>query len=140
MPEEETKPSAINTEKELDSDALDRPKKLLTDYFPSSPLRKEMIEKIIQTDEVVRLLDEIISESPPDDYWCKMAEKKRVELEEALAENERLFKIKDALLQQNKYYKMMLEEANTFITVFKEVADDAADDTGIELEENDSSE
>ncbi|XP_045458681.1 geminin-like [Melitaea cinxia] len=77
--------------------------------------------------------DELCTDLPSEKYWNLVAEKKRIELKDALDENERLHKLKESLLEKNLLYKQMLEEANSFVDVFKEVVSDTANDTGIDV-------
>ncbi|CAH0716056.1 unnamed protein product, partial [Brenthis ino] len=118
-------------------------KKYLTDYFSTrnNEPEKVVVSKSVQVSLGVCMSDEnFCSDLPSEKYWNLVAEKKRIELQDALDENERLHKLKESLVKQNTHYKQMLEEANSFIDVFKEVVQDTADDTGIDVDDvNDSS-
>ncbi|CAH2103870.1 unnamed protein product [Euphydryas editha] len=115
--------------------AVGNRKKNLTDYFTrTNDPTKKMISKIVQVSLGVCMSDdELCADLPSEKYWNLVAEKKRIELKDALNENERLHKLKESLLEKNLHYKQMLEEANSFIDVFKEVVQDTADDTGIDV-------
>ncbi|CAG9558703.1 unnamed protein product [Danaus chrysippus] len=117
-------------------------KKDITDYFlPRNKDTKEMVSRAIQVSLGACMSEDMCFDLPSEKYWNLLAEKKRIELEDALQENERLHKIRESLLEKNVHYRQMLEEANTFIDVFKEVVQDTADDTGIDIGDiNDSTE
>ncbi|XP_050361076.1 uncharacterized protein LOC126780536 [Nymphalis io] len=128
----------INTteqNKTLEKSTVGNRKKNLTDYFATrtNDPNKKMVSKMIQVSLGVCMSDDdFCVDLPSEKYWNLVAEKKRIDLKDALDENERLHKIKQALLEKNLHYKQMLEEANSFIDVFKEVVQDA-DDTGIDV-------
>ncbi|CAK1588629.1 unnamed protein product [Parnassius mnemosyne] len=93
-----------------------------------------MISKHIQVDFKDDLPDgEVIFDIKYETYWQEMAESKRVELEYALEENERLCKLKEILINENIHYQKLLEEANSFVEVFKDLVQDSPDDTGIDV-------
>ncbi|XP_047543881.1 geminin-like [Vanessa atalanta] len=122
--------------KNIDKSAVGNRKKNLTDYFVTrtNDPKKKMVSKLIQVSLGVCMSDDDFSvDLPSEKYWNLVAEKKRIDLKDALDENERLHKIKQSLLEKNLHYKQMLEEANSFIDVFKEVVRDTADDTGIDV-------
>ncbi|XP_046977065.1 uncharacterized protein LOC124543077 [Vanessa cardui] len=128
--------------KNIDKSTVGNRKKNLTDYFVTrtNDSKKKMVSKLIQVSLGVCMSDDDFSlDLPSEKYWNLVAEKKRIDLKDALDENERLHKIKQSLLEKNLHYKQMLEEANSFIDVFKEVVRDTADDTGIDVADfNDS--
>ncbi|CAH2034637.1 unnamed protein product, partial [Iphiclides podalirius] len=102
--------------------------------------KKKMISKNIQVDFKEELPDGgIVFDLKYEMYWQELAESKRLELEEALEENERLCKLKETLIKENIHYQKLLEEASSFVEVLKEVVQESSDDTGIDVRDvNDS--
>lgn len=131
--------SLVNLNKIEENQRLDKNvgqrKKNLTDYFTrTNDPKNKMVSKVVQVSLGVCMSDdELDADLPSEKYWNLVAEKKRIQLKDALDENKRLHKLKELLLQKNQHYKQMLEEANSFIDVFKEVVHDTADDTGIDV-------
>ncbi|CAH0402171.1 unnamed protein product [Chilo suppressalis] len=59
-----------------------------------------------------------------ENYWKVVAEKRRIALDEALTENEQLWKLHSTLTEENTQNRKLLEEANSFIEVIKELTQD----------------
>ncbi|XP_026761809.1 geminin [Galleria mellonella] len=78
-------------------------------------------------------IEDLTNPEASEKYWKILAEKRRVALEEALEENEKLHKIIAELKKENQQIKQMLEEANSFIEVVKEELSNTNDDTGIDV-------
>ncbi|XP_028032187.1 geminin-like [Bombyx mandarina] len=125
--------------KSVDKDLLaGRKKGSIKEYFSPRNIvtKKKNSSKSIQVN-----LDKWISENdlclevPSETYWKVVAEKRRKALAEALNENEILHKSLSLLTEENLKYKKLLDEANSFIEVCKELMSDTADDTGIEIDD-----
>ncbi|XP_063373020.1 geminin-like [Cydia amplana] len=106
----------------------------LLDYFhPRDSEHRKKVSKSTQVNSTWITEEDISSDVPSEHFWENVAEKRRVALEEALGENERLCKLYESLSIENDQYKTLLEEANSFVEVFKELVQDNADDTGIDV-------
>ncbi|CAG4955454.1 unnamed protein product [Colias eurytheme] len=132
-------PSNLLESENTENDTKNTPlrKQKIEDYFVREDKKNEKSEtRSVQVD-----MDDggIALRLHSNNYWYQQAEEKRKELEEALKENERLCQIKAALREENLHYKQMLEEVQSFVDVYKEEVDDAANDTGIDLGASDES-
>ncbi|XP_072949083.1 uncharacterized protein geminin isoform X2 [Epargyreus clarus] len=106
-----------------------------------SPVEVEVKRKIVQSKETqANFTNKVTAEDltnpkgASESYWKILSEKRQKALEETLEENEKLKQEIDALKEENAKYKVMLEEANSFIEVFKEELQNCGnDDTGIDV-------
>ncbi|XP_060803155.1 geminin isoform X2 [Amyelois transitella] len=78
-------------------------------------------------------VEDLTNPEASEKYWKILAEKRRVALQEALEENEKLHKLIAELKKENLQTKQMLEEANSFIEIVKEELSNTNDDTGIDV-------
>ncbi|XP_059051317.1 geminin [Achroia grisella] len=96
--------------------------------------RKNLLSKETQANLDTKIsVEDLTNPEASEKYWKILAEKRRVALEEALDENEKLHKIIAELKKENQQTKQMLEEANSFIEVIKEELSNTNDDTGIDV-------
>ncbi|KAL4707811.1 hypothetical protein ACJJTC_001757 [Scirpophaga incertulas] len=100
----------------------------------------EIKRKILSTKKTQATFDKKVTvedltnpEEASENYWKILAEKRQIALQEALDENEKLYKIIEDLKKENADYKQMLEEANSFIEVVKEELANDNNDTGIDV-------
>ncbi|KAL0851961.1 hypothetical protein ABMA28_000239 [Loxostege sticticalis] len=121
----------------VDEENCGKSKKSLKDYFPSrenDSVKKKTCSKTTQVNIEAWVSDgDLSSDVPTESYWKVLAEKRRIALEDALKENERLWIMHETLTKENAHNRHLLDEANSFIEVFKEVVKDTADDTGIDV-------
>ncbi|XP_045476846.1 geminin [Harmonia axyridis] len=80
---------------------------------------KTFSEKGIQTDAVITSTD-LTSDDPGVDYWRRLAEKRAEDLDNSFRENEKLKADIEALQEENKICKAMLEESTTLVEILKE--------------------
>ncbi|XP_073954827.1 uncharacterized protein [Choristoneura fumiferana] len=122
------------------NDAAGKTKKNLLDYFPPCENKSnKMVSKATQVNSTWITEEDISSDVPSENFWQTVAEKRRAALAEALDENERLHKLHDSLTEENNKYQALLDEANSFVDVFKELVQNNADDTGIDVRDLNSS-
>lgn len=81
--------------------------------------RKKYVNKAVQTGEATVTSADLTSEEPSADYWKLLAEKRQESLDESLQENERLKGHIDALKEENKICKEMLEESKHLVEVLQ---------------------
>ncbi|XP_044760077.1 geminin [Coccinella septempunctata] len=86
-------------------------------------------DKGVQTDAVVTAAD-LTSDDPGVDYWRRLAEKRAEDLDNSFRENEKLKADIEALQEENKICKAMLEESTTLVEILKEELLDKDDDEG----------
>lgn len=59
------------------------------------------------------------SDDPGVDYWRRLAEKRAEDLDNSFRENEKLKADIEALQEENKICKAMLEESTTLVEILK---------------------
>lgn len=79
---------------------------------------KTCTNKAVQTGGTVTVAD-LISEEPSTDYWRILAEKRAESLNVSLEENERLKQHIDALKEENRICKEMLDESKHLVEVLQ---------------------
>ncbi|XP_038216501.1 uncharacterized protein LOC119835631 [Zerene cesonia] len=114
-------------------------KQKIEDYFVRDGKKNQLSRSVQVNLDAISLKDDVALRIQSNNYWYIQAEEKRKELESALKENERLCQLKATLKEENLYYKQMLDEVQSFMDVYKEVTDDAGNDTGIDLGASDES-
>lgn len=77
------------------------------------------MNKSVQTGEGTITADDLTSEEPSADYWKLLAEKRQDALNDSLQENERLKEHVDALQEENRICKEMLEESKHLVEVLQ---------------------
>lgn len=75
-------------------------------------------DKGIQTDAVITAED-LSSDYPGYNYWKKLAEKREEDLNESYKENEKLKADIEALQEENRVCKEMLNESITLVDILK---------------------
>lgn len=78
-----------------------------------------MAHKAIQTGEATITEADLTSDEPSPDYWKVLAEKRGEALNESLQENEKLKQHVEALTEENKICKEMLEESKHLVAVLQ---------------------
>lgn len=81
-------------------------------------VEKTCVNKAVQTGATVTVED-LTGDEPSVDYWRTLAEKRGESLNESLQENERLKEHIDALKEENKICKEMLEESKHLVVVLQ---------------------
>lgn len=77
------------------------------------------MNKSVQTGEGTITENDLTSEEPSADYWKLLAEKRQDALNDSLQENERLKEHVDALQEENRICKEMLEESKHLVEVLQ---------------------
>lgn len=77
------------------------------------------MHKSVQTGESVITEADLTSEEPSADYWKRLAEKRQESLNESLQENDRLKEHVEALKEENRICKDMLEESRHLVQVLQ---------------------
>ncbi|XP_018317904.1 geminin [Mycetomoellerius zeteki] len=73
---------------------------------------------------------------PSENYWQVLAERRRLALKDTLEENKELTKRNEKLEEENRIYKLMLDEARTLIEVLQEMMGDDRNDINNSLEDS----
>lgn len=81
--------------------------------------RKQLEDKSVQTGECTITAADLTSEEPSADYWKRLAEKREDLLNESFQENERLKETIDALQEENRICKEMLDESKNLVEVLQ---------------------
>lgn len=79
---------------------------------------KTSVNKAVQTGATVTV-DDLTGEEPSVDYWRALAEKRGESLNDSLQENERLREHIDALKEENRICKEMLDESKHLVEVLQ---------------------
>ncbi|KAK9883511.1 hypothetical protein WA026_001687 [Henosepilachna vigintioctopunctata] len=85
--------------------------------------QKSFAEKEVQTDAVITVED-LTSENPSVDYWRKLAEKRAEDLDRSFRENEKLKDDIEALQEENRICKVMLDESKALVEVLQEMLEE----------------
>lgn len=80
---------------------------------------KKVVDKAMQTDGPTITESDLTSEEASAEYWRLLAEKREESLNDSLQENDRLKEHIDALEQENKICKEMLEESKLLVEVLQ---------------------
>lgn len=80
-----------------------------------------MQNKSTQTGECVITAEDLTSDEPSIDYWRKLAETRGDVLNRSIQENEKLKEDIEALQEENKICKEMLEESKNLVEVLQVV-------------------
>ncbi|XP_044252857.1 geminin [Tribolium madens] len=86
---------------------------------------KHLEDKGVQTGESTVTAEDLTSEEPSPEYWKRLAEKRDQLLNESFEENERLRQAVEALQEENKICKEMLDESRLLVEVLQEMLSDA---------------
>ncbi|EFA08619.1 geminin [Tribolium castaneum] len=104
--------------------------RILGDKEKTSFVRHKILEdKAVQTGESTITAEDLTSEEPSPDYWKRLAEKREQLLNESFEENERLRQAVEALQEENKICKDMLDESRHLVEVLQEMLCDGDADT-----------
>ncbi|KAJ8923083.1 hypothetical protein NQ315_001635 [Exocentrus adspersus] len=98
--------------------------------------RKTLMQnKSTQTGESVITAEDLTSDEPSADYWRKLAETRSEALNRSLQENEKLKEDIEALQEENKVCKEMLDESKTLVEVLQEMLAEKGEDEEDDAEE-----
>ncbi|XP_076261215.1 geminin DNA replication inhibitor [Rhynchophorus ferrugineus] len=84
-------------------------------------LKALLMHKGTQTEPYIGIVDDLTSEEASVDYWKRLAEKRQESLDVSLHEIEKLKDDIEALQEENKVCKEMLEESRHLVEVLQEV-------------------
>ncbi|XP_063916111.1 geminin [Zophobas morio] len=111
--------------------------KLASSSYRNDHKRKPSEDKAVQTGESVITAADLTSDEPSADYWKRVAEKRQEMLDESLTENEKLKGAVEALQEENKACKEMLDESRALVEVLQEMlAEDDGNGTTEAAEED----
>lgn len=80
---------------------------------------KKVENKAVQTGECVITESDLTSDEPSADFWKRLAEKRQESLDESLHEIEQLKENVEALKEENKVCKEMLDESQHLVEVLR---------------------
>ncbi|XP_030763805.1 geminin [Sitophilus oryzae] len=86
--------------------------------------KPELMHKAVQTDPYIATVDDLTSEEGSVEYWKRVAEKRQESLDVSLCEIEKLKDNIEALQEENKICKEMLEESKNLVEVLQEIIND----------------
>ncbi|KPJ20133.1 Geminin [Papilio machaon] len=97
--------------------------------------RKSPSHKKVQAnlDDKVSVDDLTNPKTASKNYWKALATKSQAALQEALSQNEKLHETIEELKEEIVKLREMLEEANAFVEVVKDLTNNTNDDTGIDV-------
>ncbi|CAH3175994.1 unnamed protein product, partial [Porites evermanni] len=85
--------------------------------------------KKLQSDVNEEAISLMVSDPAPERYWELLAEERRLALQEALEENERLYKEMEELKEQNKTLQEIAGQAEYFASLYQMVMEGEVPDT-----------
>ncbi|XP_023015724.2 geminin DNA replication inhibitor [Leptinotarsa decemlineata] len=117
--------------------------KIYCDLGPSEAKKKsiQMLHKSVQVGECTITTEDLTSDEPSADYWKRLAETRGNALDESLHENEKLKENLEALQEENRICKEMLDESRHLVEVLKEIIneqDEEEDSESVDTKTKDS--
>ncbi|CAH0564910.1 unnamed protein product [Brassicogethes aeneus] len=110
--------------------------KLASEREKAEAKKRSYVDKAVQTFEDYTVTEEDLTseDAPSEGYWRKLAEKRGEALNESLHENEKLKENVEALQEENKVCKEMLDESRNLVEVLQELLNESqADDEDEEV-------
>ncbi|KAJ8959079.1 hypothetical protein NQ318_022336 [Aromia moschata] len=87
-----------------------------------------MQNKAVQTGESVITAEDLTSDEPSTDYWRKLAETRGDALNRSLQENEKLKDDIEALKEENRICKEMLDESKHLVEILQDMINEQDND------------
>ncbi|KAG5893821.1 hypothetical protein JTB14_018325 [Gonioctena quinquepunctata] len=110
--------------------------------FSAQEKKVQMQHKSVQVGECTITAEDLTSDEPSYDYWKRLAETRGEALNDSIQENDKLKENIEALQEENRICKEMLDESRQLVEVLQEMLseqDEEENPTSTDTKNNESS-